>query len=67
MRLYAPLGGSVEQAATLHFAVCDAPLPAAVKSFEATLEGFENGVLTVTVPKSSDEQGKKRKIVINRK
>ena len=27
----------------------------------------ENGVLTVTVPKSSDEQGKKRKIAINRK
>ncbi len=47
VRLYAPLGGSVEQAATLHFAVCDAPLPAAVKSFEATLEGFENGVLTL--------------------
>ena len=47
VRLYAPLGGSVEQARTLRFAVCDAPLPAAVKAFEATLTGFERGVLTL--------------------
>lgn len=41
--LYAPLGGSVEQAASLHFSVCDAPMPAAVKHFEARLEGYEPG------------------------
>lgn len=46
--LYAPLGGSVEQAASLHFSVCDAPMPAAVKHFEARLEGYEPGLLTLT-------------------
>ena len=35
--------------------------------FDDAKADFENGVLTVTVPKSSDEQGKKRKIAINRK
>lgn len=43
--LYAPLGGSVEQAASLHFSVCDAPMPAAVKHFEARLEGYAAGLL----------------------
>ena len=42
------------------------PLPWELK-FDDAKADFENGVLTVTVPKSSDEQGKKRKIAINRK
>lgn len=42
------------------------PLPWELK-FDDAKADFENGVLTVTVPKSSDEQCKKRKIVINRK
>ena len=42
------------------------PLPWELK-FDDAKADFENVVLTVTVPKSSDEQGKKRKIAINRK
>lgn len=42
------------------------PLPWELK-FDDAKADFENGVLTVTVPKFSDEQGKKRKIAINRK
>ncbi len=42
------------------------PLPWELK-FDDAKADFENGVLTVTVPKSSDEQCKKRKIAINRK
>ena len=42
------------------------PLPWELK-FDDAKADFENGVLTVTVPKSSDEQAKKRKIAINRK
>lgn len=42
------------------------PLPWELK-FDDAKADFENGVLTVTVPKSSDEQDKKRKIAINRK
>lgn len=33
--------------------------------FDDAKANFENGVFTVTVPKFSDEQGKKRKIAIN--
>lgn len=42
------------------------PLPWDLK-FDDAKADFENGVLTVFVPKSSDEQGKKRKISITRK
>ena len=42
------------------------PLPWELK-FDDAKADFENGVLAVAVPKSSDEQGKKRKIAINRK
>ncbi len=42
------------------------PLPWDLK-FDAAKADFENGVLTISVPKSSDEQGKKHKIAINRK
>ena len=42
------------------------PLPWDLK-FDDAKADFENGVLTVLVPKSSDEQGKKRKISITRK
>ena len=45
VRLYAPLGGSLPEAETLSFAVSDALLPAAVKSFEARLLGYEEGVI----------------------
>ena len=45
IKLYAPLGGCLPEAEELSFAVCDALLPAAVKSFEARLLGFEKGVL----------------------
>ena len=35
--------------------------------FDDAAAEFDNGVLTVIIPKSQDEKGKKRKIEINRK
>ena len=42
------------------------PLPWDLKYNDATAE-FNNGVLSINIPKSSDEQGKKKKISITHK
>ncbi len=42
------------------------PLPWELKSNDATAQ-FENGILEVSIPKSTEEQGRKKKISITRK